>query len=353
MRTAGKGFRAIACELNEQGIIAPKDYYYQSKNRKNPRASNRLWNDSSIKVIIRNEAYIGNIVQGKSGSESYKTHKQVRKPEDEWIRVENKHEPLIERELWERVQELDRKKYKPRRCIDGETNLFIGLLYCADCDFRFRANVERGKRKDGSDYKYVYYLCSNYARSGKTACTCHGIYEKVLSKLVVEHIRTHAQMVECNEDYIVEALISAQKNETMSYRAAYQSELEAHKKQVAKLDLLIENLYEDKVTGVVPDSLFRRHIQKYEQDRAERLQSLETLEQRIRNIRENADSVSSWAKLIKLYTKLDTLDSETLLLLIDRIIVGETQVIDRKKVCDIQIIYNYVGDIDRLGLTPA
>ena len=350
LRASGMGFRAIAIQLNEDGVISPKEYYYQNQNRKNPCATNRLWSECTVNAIIKNEVYIGNLIHGRTGTVSYKNHKQINKPEEEWIRAENTHEPLIERELWERVQKFTHARYRPRRRNDGEKNLFVGLLHCADCGYKLRAQVERGKRKDGSEYKYVSYMCGNYARSGKVACTGHIIYENALSDLVVEHIKDHALMVECNEERIIDSILSAQNNETMSYRAAYQGELEAHKKQIAKLDLLIDNLYNDRVTGVVPESLFKRQIQKYEQDRVDRLQSVETLEQRIKGMKQNTDNASTWATLMKRYTELETLDSEILLLLIEKIVISETQVIGGKRVCDIQIIYNYVGDVDRLGL---
>lgn len=353
MRASGMGFRAIAIQLNEDNIISPREYYYQNQNRKNPRKTNHLWNESTVKDLIRNEAYIGNIVQGKVGTVSYKNHKQISKPKDEWIRAEGTHEPLIEQELWERVQSFSHKRYTPRRRNDGETNLFIGLLYCADCDFKMRASVERGTHKDGSEYKRVSYMCGNYARSGKSACTYHGIYENALSYLVIEHIRTHALMVQRNEERIISAILSAQNNESMSYRAAYQNELEAHKKQIAKLDLLIENLYEDRVTGLVPDSLFKRQIAKYEQDRVDRLQTVETLEQRIRGIKQNGDNASAWVKLMKRYAEIETLDAETLLALIDKIIVGEKKIIGGRQFCDVKILYRYVGDIDRIGLVEG
>ena len=350
MRVKGMGYRAIAVKLNEDGVTPPREYYYQSKSRKNPCVSNRLWSESTIKVIVKNEAYIGNLVQGKVGSVSYKNNRQVNKPQEEWIRAEGTHEPIIERELWDRVHGLNGKKYKPRRGSDGETTLFAGLLHCADCHFRMRSNIARGKRADGSDYKYVSYICGNYARSGKAACTCHGIYENALSEVVVDYIRNHARMVTCNEDRIIEAILSAQSNETMSYRAAYEGELEAHRKQIAKLDMLLENLYEDKVTGVVPESLFKRQVAKYEQDRVERLQAAETLEKRIKGMKQDTDNAVTWANVMKRFAELETLDSETLLLLIEKIAVSESQRINGKKVCDIQIVYNYVGDIDWLVL---
>jgi hypothetical protein len=349
-RASGLSFRAIAIGLNEEGVISPREYYYQNRNRKNPRRTNQLWNESTISDIIKNEVYVGNTVQGKVGTVSYKNRRSVSKPKDEWIKAEATHEPLIERDLWNRVQEFVHKRYKPRQRTDGEKSLYVGLLCCADCGFKLRVTVSRGNRKDGSEYKYVSYICNNYARSGKAACTVHTIYENVLNDLVARQIRKYAKLAEYNEDRVIEAILSARSNETMSYRAAYQSELESHRKQIAKLDLFIENLYEDKISGVVPESLFKRQVQKYEQDRIDRLLSVETLEQRIGNMKQNTDDASAWVNLIKRYTELETLDSEILLLLIDKIIVSEAKVIGGKRICDIKIIYNYVGDIDKLGL---
>jgi len=212
------------------------------------------------------------------------------------------------------------------------------------------SKVERGTRKDGRAYQYVSYICGNYSRSGKSACTCHGIYENALSALVINQIRTHAKMVQCNEERIIEAILTAQNKESTSYRAAYQSELAAHEKQIAKLDLLIESLYEDRVSGLVPEAMFKRQIGKYEQNRVERLQAVETLTKRIAAIKQDADNAATWAKLIRCYTGLEVLDAEILLLLIDKILIHEPQIIDGKRVCDIQIEYNYVGDVERLGL---
>ena len=348
MRAAGMGFRAIAIKLNDDGIISPREYYYQGKESINPCRTNRLWSENSIKDIMKNEVYIGNIIQGKAGTVSYKNQKQIGKPKDEWIRAEAKHEPLIEFELWDRVQYFAHKNHRPRRRNDGETNLFTGLLYCSTCGFKHRGQVERRMRKDGSEYKHVSYMCGTYAHSGKDACTIHSISENALIDLITELIRAHALLVEYNEDRIIEAVLSAQSNETMSYRSAYQSELEAHKKQIEKLDSFIENLYADKINGTIPESMFKRQIPKYEQERADRLQSIKMLEQRIKSTKLNTNDASAWVNLIKQYTALETIDSEILFLLIDKIIVGETQIIDGSRVCDIKIIYNYVGDVDRL-----
>lgn len=349
MRVSGMSFRAIAVKLNEDGVTSPKEYYYDSNNRNNPRKSTQSWRDNTVKRIIASEAYIGNTVQCKVGTESYKNHTLVSKPEDEWIRAENTHEPIISRELWDRVQALSLKNLKPRKTKEGELHLFSGLLVCADCGCKMRGNTARVTRKSGNEWQRTSYCCGTYARAGKSVCSYHGIDEESLSDIVIGHIREKAGMVACDEDRIIGKILAMQNNENMTYRAAYQGEVETHTKQIAKLDLLIENLYNDRVTGVVSEDMFKRYVAKYEQERIDRLQSVETLTKRIRAIKQNSDNAATWAKLIKQYTQLETLNPETLLLLIDRIIVGESQVVGTERVRDIQIIYNYVGDLDRLG----
>lgn len=350
MRAGGMSARGIMAQLNEDGITPPRDYYYQGKKSKNPKRSTGLWAESAVKSILRNEVYIGNLVQFKVGTVSYKNNKTVRKSPDDWVRAENTHEPVITRELWDRVQNLLDKNQRNRRRKDGATNLFGGILHCADCGYRLRGGTERRDRPDGSEYRRNYYTCGNYARSGKAACTIHSISETALIELVANDIRKHALLVLQNEERIIEAILTAQYSESMSYRAAYQSETEAHKKQIAKLDLIIENLYNDRVTGVVSEDMFRRYVAKYEQERVDRLQSVAILEKRIQAIRQNSDNAATWAKLIKRYTRLEVLDADTLLLLIDKIVVGESELVGDERVREIKVVYNYVGDLGRLAL---
>ncbi|MCL2409138.1 MAG: recombinase family protein [Oscillospiraceae bacterium] len=348
MRAAGMGFRAIAVQLNDDGIATPRELYYQRKGEKNPTKTSRLWTQTTIQGMIRNEVYIGNLVACKSGSMSYKNQKQVRKNSDEWVRCDNTHEPLIDLDLWERVQEFIHKKYRPSRRTDGGTNLFVGLLCCSDCGFKHRAQVERRTRKDGSEYRRVSYMCSTYGRSGKNACTIHSIDESTLTELVVEQLRNYAELVEYDEGRIINAIVAGQSSS--NYSAAYQSELELCKKQIDRFDNLIESLYEDKIAGLVLDSFFKRQIQKYEQARLEKAKAIAVLEKRIGRIKPAMHNADAWVSKIRECAKLGTLDAEMLHLLIDRIIIGETQIVDGRRVCDIRIIYNFVGDIDRLGL---
>ena len=349
-RAQGMGFLAIASLLNEEGIIPPKDYYYRSRGEVNPQNVNHLWNDNTLKVILRNEVYIGNTVQGKVGTVSYKNQKSITKPKDEWIRVENTHEPIISPELWEQVQIIDRKRYRPRKNRDGTTSIFSGLPVCADCGFKMRYQRENRVRKDGSEYKYAVYLCGNYARSGKQACTTHLINETALHEIVAGTIRRHARMVDCDEARMVEAILNMRGNEAETTRSAYLNEIKIHEERLVTLDKLLAKLYEDRLTGVIPETAFRSLMEKYERERVERSQTAESLKMRVAAIRQNADCVSAWAKLIRRHTEVEILTPELLLRLVDKIVVSDARKENGIRVCDVKIIYNYVGDLERLKL---
>ena len=355
MRASGVSFRQIVVKLNEDGITSPREHYYQSRGGKNPKKTSRLWSDTTVKDILKNEVYLGVLVNGKSGTISYKNQQQVRKDSDEWIRVTDTHEALIDTETWEKVQALAAKNHKPRKRNDGEINLFTSILFCDCCGFRLKGQVERRTRRDGSIYKNVSYMCSTFARSGKNACTSHCIGENTLIGLVAKHIRSYAETVVLDEERIVNNIMSYQGDDIFSYRAAYESELANHIKLIDKLDTLVESLYADKVSGIVPESLFKRQIVKYEQEREERSRAIRDLNKRLASTKPIAESASAWAGLIKQYADIDalTLDSETLLTLIDRIVIGEPQRIAGKKVCDIKIVYNYVGNIDGVEIDEA
>ena len=347
MRVQGKSYRGISETLNESGMMSPRDYHYESKNLNNPHKISHWWNAATVQNILCNEVYIGNIVQGKIGTVSYKDNRCVAKPKDEWIRATETHEPIITQELWNRVQDLAEKKYKPRTKANGRPpSIFTGLCVCADCGFTMKNDSSSYRRKDGTYNENSSFLCGTYARNGKFSCTSHIVAEQALHEIVITQIRTHAKLVDFNEKRIVDEILRQQNAENLSAQRAYQSELNAHQKRTAKLNTFIEKLYEDRVNGIVPEDFFRRQLEKYEQERIERVKTAETLEKKLGEIKLKSDNAGTWANLIKRYTELETLDSETLLLLIDKIVVSETQNIDGNRVCDVRVFYNYVGNID-------
>ena len=274
MRAAGTGFHAIAVMLNEEGIPSPGVLYYQRKGQSDPRRVNHKWADQTVKNIVRSEVYIGNMVQGKTGTLSYKSRKLVGKPEEEWIRVEGTHEPIISRELWDTVASIDKKKVRKSSAADGYKSIFTGLVYCADCGFKMRNHVERFTYKDGTPGRYSSFICGNYSRSGKGACTIHTIYENVLTQLVLEDIREKARFAEYDPEQLVQQIIRLKDKEAKSRLSSCEQELKTYTARLSELERLMQNLYEDKCAGTIPQTVFQTLMHKYEAERAEKSEAM-------------------------------------------------------------------------------
>lgn len=346
MRASGMGFHAIAAALNEEGIPSPGVLYYQRKGQSDPRRVNHKWADQTVKNMVRSEVYIGNMVQGKYGTLSYKSRKLVSKSEDQWIRVEGTHEAIISQELWDTVVSIDQKKVRKNTPADGCKSIFTGFVYCADCGFKMRNHIERFTYKDGRPGRYSSFLCGNYARSGKSACTVHTIYETVLYQLVLEDIREKARFAEVNPDSLIEQITRLKEKESHTRLFSYEQELKTARTRISELERLMQNLYEDKCTGAIPQTVFQTLMQKYEAERAEKAEVVPDLERKVKVHLENRVDADRWLDLIRRYTELSELDETILFELVDRIEVGEAQKINGQRVCDIKVHYRYVGYVD-------
>ena len=347
LRCEGLGFRKIAHTLNEENITPPRDYYYSNKGKKNPCDISHLWADATVKSIIRNEAYIGNSVQMKTGTMSYKNKKIVSKPKEEWIRAENTHEPIIDLETWKTVQELDKKRYKPRGTGNGITNMFAGIIQCADCGAPMRFNQEvQTRKKDGRKVIYVSYLCGRYSSYGKTSCSTHTIYLNTLLTLLKKDIQKHVNKIVCNEQAVI-AEIEQKLNENQTTKqSTLKITAKSLKIRLDDLEKLCQSLYEDRVLGKVPENLYISLIQKYEQERAEKQDQLNETQEKMSRIEQNKTGVTNWVELVKKYMSVDELDQNMISELIDKVEIGERTVIDGVTYRDIKVYYKFVGNID-------
>ena len=345
LRCQGYGYRKIAGTLNSDGIITPRNYYYKEKGETNPFYSNKLWNDITIKKLIRNEVYIGNMVQNKTGKLSYKSNKFITKPADEWIRVENTHEPIIDMATWNLCREIDAKIDKPRCTGNGKLSLFSGLVRCMDCGFKMRYNQETHVRKGGRRVVYISYLCGNYSRSGKSACSTHTIYQKPLMELVLEDIRKHANRVLSDEKSLKQDLVNQRNKESLRQQKNDKAQLKQAQNRLLELDRLMQNLYEDKVLGTLSDNIFKNLMQKYETEQSENIALRDNLSQKLAKCELDEQNIDSFISTIKKYVSIETLDREMLLELIDYIEIGERHDKGNQKYRDITIHYKFIGKI--------
>ncbi|MDL2232188.1 recombinase family protein [Ruminococcaceae bacterium OttesenSCG-928-L11] len=346
MRCAGKGYYAIACALNEDGIIAPRAAWYAEHGGSSSTMGTGLWSSSAIKLLMQNEAYIGHMVQGKQGKVSFKTKKIVKKDPEDWIRVENTHEPIIDQATWDQVQRINARKHRPKAISNGSVNSFAGLLYCADCGSTMRYQSKKNIRKDGSVEYSALFLCGSYSRSGKSACTAHIIQEKALTQLVLEDIRRNAVLVALDEQAVIREIIRQKSSIEASDLALHRKELRHLTSRLAELDKLIQCLYEDRVKGTVPETVFHSLMEKYEQERLGKKERATLLEQKITESRQDWSNVTEWANIIKRHTNLESLNAETLLELIDRIEIGAATVENNQRICNITVYYRFVENVD-------
>lgn len=346
LRAGGIGCPKIAKELNEKGILPPRSYYFDAKGQANPyERTNRRWNDCTVRRILENEAYLGHTVQHKEERLSYKDHRTRAVSPDEWIRVENTHQPIITQELWDECRRVDSLNSRPRQSKMKEVSLFSGLLYCADCGFAMRCQVTVRKKKNGVKAYYEAYMCGSYSRSGHTACTTHYIPKSVLEEMVLSDIQARAWEVCVRERETIRYVTEQKQTQGRQEAAAIEKSAKTLKKRLAELERLIQSVYEDKVLGKIPEEVCVRLMTGYQSEQAEKSARLKSLEGKLAEYRKVQDDVREWAALMRQYRDADTLDRDMLLKLVDRIEVGEGYTVDGQKERDIRIYYKFVGDI--------
>ena len=310
----GYGKTAIARMLNDRGIPNPTEYKrlhglrYQQPKTKN----STLWKYFAISDMLINEIYIGNMVQGKYGSVSYKTKQNKPRPKSEWYVVEGTHEPIIDRELWDRVQALIKQRAKPFDV--GTVGLFARKARCANCGYTMRSS----KSAPGRGSKH-YLQCSN-RHVAKDACIGSFISVDKLERLVIDELNRLAT------DYLdkdeLEQNIEFCDN-LQEQKARLLSDIAVYEKKVAEYSKGIRELYMDKVKGLISESDYVEMSKDFttERERLERV--IADGEKQLAEIEEKIAAGDNRRELIEQYTNLEHLTREIVETLIDYISVGK------------------------------
>lgn len=317
-----------------------------AEGRENLRGETPFWNDVTVKTILRNEVYIGHMVQNKTGTVSYKNHKQVSKPESEWIKVENTHEPLISQETWDAVQRMDNHPARGRSGKNGTIALFGGLLRCMDCGSSMRYMRDYRKKISEKEPEYKAYVCNRYASGGKNACSSHYINQKVLTQIVMTDIRCKAMWAQNSRETLRTQLLAREQSASVERTRTLQAELNAIGKRLPELDKLIQSAYEDKVLGRIPESVCVNLLNQYEAERREKQERRKELTEQLAARLETESSVDAWLDMMQDYAQLEELDRPTLVRLIQKIEISERYTVDDHEERDIHIYYNFVGYIE-------
>lgn len=263
----GESGRNIAAKLNAEGVDTPAMYYFKQTGKRATRGDScQQWGSATIMQLLKNQVYIGDMVQCKRKVSSFKTKKRLITNPDAWVVVEDTHEAIVDKYTWECAQRrinASRRNQQGNRIIrtnNDEVNLFSGIIRCADCGAAMAFN--RKVRKSGAEKQF--YRCSRYANNGAKTCSMHTIDLEVLECVILADIQYHAKMAIQDEQALLDKLLSYSGKEQEKKRAAQERTLRDTTKRIAFVQEASKQLFEQKVGGTVPDSLFKKMFAEYE-----------------------------------------------------------------------------------------
>lgn len=343
LASEGVGYNKMAKIFREEKVLTPIAYF----NLNNPDyfksdywRKEFDWHVTSIRAILNNEVYLGKLVYGKQRNKSMKSKEKVRNPKEDWIVVENCHEPIITQELWDTVHKILNAKHRPAKA--GEVQMFAGLLYCSDCGHCL--TYSQKQRKDGS--YHGAYSCWMYKTHGKEYCASHYITFDTIYELVLIDIQRNLFQYRKNTDKFKSILSRKYQSDSQKQAEQITLEYEQKQKRCEELDKIISRLYEDNVLGRIGDERYESMSQSYELEQVEIKKALPILKSKIDELKIQSDCADNFINVIKKYTIIDKLDAAILNELIDKIVVHhKEQAEDGRTFQQIEIYYRFVGKL--------
>lgn len=329
---------------------------------KDPEDKNRCdmskpyeWAGVSVVRMLEKPEYMGDTVNFRTKKLSYKDKVAVKNDSDEIVVFTDTHEAIIDRKTWYMVQEL--RKTKRRINTEGESNPFVGKIFCADCGgkMHYRNEGKRAGRKwrglpDGSVRTTpACYNCGNYNnshdQSGKVCCS-HNIQAKVIDQFVLETIQYACKSVRMDERAFVESIRSASEIWEQSEAKKLKAALKHQEKRYAELDILLKKVYEDNALGRLPDKRYEMLSAGYEKEQAELEQSIKACREQLTQYDEDTDRTEEFLALVHKYTDITELTPVIINEFVDKILVHKAEKIDGERVMEIEIYLNFIGKVE-------
>ena len=335
----GNGPGKIARMLKEREIPTPGTITFQrtgQTSRYFPDDPCR-WNPATVLSILGQDAYLGRTTNFKTTKLSYKSKKTVINSPDKWAVFEGTHEAIIDKETWEIVQKSREHRRRPTKM--GEMGLFSGLAYCADCGAKLYHHRSITLTKEQESY-----ICSNYQSRKK--CTAHYIRAVVLEQLVLQNLQRVVAYAQEDENEFVRRVM---ENKTAVQRAEQEQakrKLEKQERRISELDRIIQQLYEDRVSGALSAERFAKLSGGYEKEQKELKQSAKELQTVVSAIETQAVNVQSFLKIVRKYTAPTELTPALLREFVEKIVVHAPDKSSGHRTQRIDVHYNFIGEID-------
>ena len=348
MTLDGYGTEQIATIFSEEKILTPIAYWREKGVNRPGKSKLRgpyMWNSSTITHILSLQEYCGDILNFKTYSKSYKNKKRLANDRENWVIFQDVHEPIIERAVFEQVQQK-RGKIRKRRTHEGERNMFSGLLVCADCGHNLHFHFNQGN----PDIKY--FNCSNYKGNRGSCTSTHYVRVDFLEQVVLGEIRRLTKFSSQFEDEFVKAVIGHSQQAEATDRKLKEKELKALQARDEELDGLFERIYEDNVSGKLSDDRFARMSRRYEEEQKELAEKIKALRAEIDKQSSQSMTTDMFISLVRKYTRARKLTPRMLNELIEKIEVFNAEKVDGVWEQRLRIHYNCVGVIEIPELIP-
>lgn len=340
----GKGNETIARILQERKVLTPTAYWASKGIRKGGKKTNLdpyKWNNSTVETILSKQEYCGDIINFKTYKKSFKNKTRRDNPPDKWAIFKGVHEPIIDRETFERVQEYTKKTKRraPKAENDGK-NMFSDLLYCADCGSKLWYHTNTNNKG------IHYFSCSNYKKDTRGDCeTRHYIRADAIEQVVMLELRRLAKYLENNEEEFAELLSEKTNADMIAEQKLLEQSLSTSLYRNENLTNIFSKLYEDNVSGKLSDEMFMELSHKYEVERMELKDRIKDCRERLEKIGEIKQNNDNFIKVVRKFMEMENLTAPMLKELIDHIDVYEKEGGKKKYTQQIAIYYRFVGFI--------
>ena len=348
MTLEGFGTEQIAAQLEKDDVLTPRAYWL-TKGIKRPGKGKQQpptkWNSSTITKILSLQEYCGDILNFKTYSKSYKNKKRIDNDRENWVVFQDVHEAIIERAVYEQVQQK-RGKIRKRRTNNGEHNMFSGLLVCADCGSNLHFHFNQGNPE------IKYFNCSNYKGNRGTCTSTHYVCVDFLEEVVLGEIRRLTKFASLYADEFVKAVIGHSQQAEQTDHKLKEKELNMLLARDEELDGLFERIYEDNVSGKLSDDRFAKMSRRYEDEQKELAEKIKKLRSEIEKQSSRSMTTDMFIGLVRKYTRARKLTPRMLNELIEKIEVFNAEKIDGVWEQRLRIHYNCVGTIEIPTVLP-
>lgn len=330
----------IAKQFIKEGIMNPTEYRRSlgMKTQNFLTEVKHYWSPMTINKILDRQEYIGDTINFRYTTRSFKDKTRINIPKEQWKVFKNTHDPIIDEETWNTVQRLRSNKHRPTKT--GKTSIFSGHLFCKDCGAKLYYCTTNNFTPDKD-----FYRCSNYKNNSTHSCTSHNIKDIALRELVLDNIKQVISYISSYEDLFIKEKLDASLEEQRREDISNKKLLSQYQKRVKDIDNLIQHIYEDNISGKITDERFATLSLNYEKEQKDLKKKINELATTIDKTKQEEINLTAFIDKVKKYTEIKELTPEIVNELIDKIYVYQQTKLNGKKYQKIDIYYTGVGII--------